>query len=77
MKILVNRKIKGLFIRILLALIFFTLISVVCTFLLPGHAALYVLLSCTGAGLSILVFLYLYFREQDRIMEEAAAQIRD
>lgn len=77
MKILVNRKIKLLFIRILLALIFFTLISVVCTFLLPGHAALYVLLSCTGAGLSVLVFLYLYFREQDRIMEEAAAQIRD
>ena len=77
MKILTNRKIKRLFCRVLLSLILFTLISVACTLLLPGHAALYVLLSCTGAGLSILAFLYLYFREQDRIMEEAAAQIRD
>src|SRR5699024_4544985 len=61
----------------LLSLILFTLISVSCTLLQLKHAALYVLLSCAGMGLSILAFLYLYFREQDRIMEEAAAQVRD
>lgn len=77
MKILTNRKIKRLFCRVLLSLILFTLISVSCTLLQLKHAALYVLLSCAGMGLSILAFLYLYFREQDRIMEEAAAQIRD
>ncbi len=77
MKILTNRKIKRLFCRVLLSLILFTLISVSCTLLQLKHAALYVLLSCAGMGLSILAFLYLYFREQDRIMEEAAAQIRN
>ena len=77
MKILTNRKIKRLFIRLLLAFLFFTLISVVCTLLQPEHSALYVLLSFTGAGLSAFALLYRYFREQDRILDEAAAQIRD
>lgn len=77
MKILITRKIKRLFCRVLLSFILFTLISVACTLLQLKHAALYVLLSFAGMGLSILAFLYLYFREQDRIMEDAVTQIQD
>ena len=76
MKILITRKIKRLFCRVLLSFILFTLISVACTLLQLKHAALYVLLSSIGMGLSILAFLYLYFREQDRIMEDAVTQIQ-
>ena len=65
MKILITRKIKRLFCRVLLSFILFTLISVACTLLQLKHAALYVLLSSIGMGLSILAFLYLYFREQE------------
>ena len=45
MKILITRKIKRLFCRVLLSFILFTLISVACTLLQLKHAALYVLLS--------------------------------
>ena len=77
MKILTNRKIKRLFIRILLSLLLFILISAVCALLRPAHAALYAPLLFAGAGLSIFILLYLHFREQDRIMEDAVTQIQN
>ncbi len=77
MKILTNRKIKRLFIRILLSLLLFILISAICALLRPAHAALYAPLLFAGAGLSIFILLYLHFREQDRIMEDAVTQIQN
>lgn len=77
MKILVNRKIKTLFCVVLLAVTIFSLFSAVCAGLGVKNAALYVLLSCAGMGISILSAIYLYFLDQSRIMEDAVLQIRD
>lgn len=76
MKILVNRKIKHLFLCILLAIAAFTLVSVTCVELGVENAGLYVLLSAVGMGTVVFAVLYRYFREQNIIMENAVLQIR-
>ena len=77
MKFLTTPKIRLLFLRILFSLAGFSLICAVCTGLWLKHTALWVLLSSLGMGLCIFASMYLYFQEQERIMEEACAQIRD
>ena len=77
MKILVNRKIKRLFCAVLLIIAAFSIFSVVCAGMELQHAAVYVLLSCVGMGIAVFAALYLYFRAQSRIIENAAAQIKD
>lgn len=77
MKIFVNRKIKTLFCSVLLAIAVFSLISAACAGLGLKNAAFCVLLSSAGMGLLVFTAMYLYFREQSKIMESAILQIRD
>lgn len=76
MKILVNRKIKHLFLWILLAIAAFGLVSVACVGLDVKNAGLYVALSAVGMGTIVFAVLYRFFREQNIIMENAVLQIR-
>lgn len=79
MKILTNRNIRTLFIQILLCMT----ASVVCSAVLGAwqpdgkRAVVYALFCSLAAGAVILAVCYRYFREQNRIMEEAASKIRD
>ena len=77
MKILANRKIKALFCKILACILVFALISV--SFIVFGlhDAALYILLCALVMGIVILIACYGYFKDQNRIMENAVAQITE
>lgn len=77
MKILVNRKVKLLFCLVILSIILSSLLSIVFIRLNPEHAALYVLASFLCAGILILAVTYLYFKEQNSIMENAVEQIKE
>lgn len=77
MKILVNRKIKQLFRGVVLAIAAFTLVSVTCVGLDVSHAVLYVVLSAVCMAGAVIAVLYRYFREQNKIMEDAVTQIRE
>lgn len=75
MRILANLKIKRLFYRVCLSISVFTLLSVFIVSLNFKYAPLYVLVCCVGIGIFILASMYLYFREQEKIMEDAVIQI--
>ncbi|AYE35822.1 sensor histidine kinase [Clostridium septicum] len=77
MKILVNKKIKLLFCWILLFIIAFGLLSVVFISLNVKNTALYVLVSSLSMGILILAVVYQYFKEQNKIMENAVTQIKE
>lgn len=77
MKILTDRKIKRLFCITLAAIIFACCICLVCVGLNRGHAALYVLFIFAGLCAVILTAMYLYFKDQSRIMDNAAEQIKE
>lgn len=77
MKILANRKIKTLFCRIVACILVFALISA--SFIVFGmhDAALYILLCALAMGIVILIVCYEYFKDQNRIMEDAVEQITE
>lgn len=77
MKILVNKKVKSLFSRILLSIFVFTIISVVLISLSVQNAAIYILICSLCMAAAILFFCYVYFREQYLIIETATEQITD
>lgn len=77
MKILANRKIKGLFLRVLLGTLAFTLLSVSFVILNLEDAAIYILFCSIVIMIAVLVFCFLYFREQNEIMEDAVTQITE
>ena len=77
MKILVNRKIKRLFLYVLLAVVTFPAASVLMIFLVPEHAALSVAIAAIWMALIICAALYWYFRDQSKTMNEAIEQIRE
>ncbi len=76
MKIFTNQKIKGLFIRIVSCIFLFVLLSA--AFMVWGlkEKAFCILFCAVCMGIAILFFCYGYFKEQNRIMEEAAGQVR-
>lgn len=76
MRILANRRIKHLFCWLLLIVVGFSVISVAAVSLKPNHGALYVLTCAICMGALVFAVLYHYFFEQDRIMENAVAQIQ-
>lgn len=76
MRILANRRIKHLFCWLLLIVMGFSVISVAVVSLKPNHGALYVLTCAICMGALVFAVLYHYFFEQDRIMENAVAQIQ-
>lgn len=75
MKILANRKIKDLFCRILACILVFALISALFLGLGLHDAALYILLCTLAMGIVILIVCYGYFKDQNKIMENAVEQI--
>lgn len=77
MKILANKKIKYLFLRVLLGTLAFTLLSVSFVILNPEDAAIYILFCSIVIMIAVLVFCFLYFREQNEIMEDAVTQITE
>lgn len=77
MKILANRKIKVLFLRVLLGILAFTLLSVSFVILNLEEAAIYILFCSIVIMIAVLVFCFLYFREQNEIMEDAVTQITE
>lgn len=77
MKILVNRKTKSLFCRVLLLLTVLTLLSAALAGLKLKNAAVCIGICCLCVSVLILLFLYRYFKEQNEIMEHAVMQIKD
>lgn len=77
MKLLTNRKIKILFCWVLLSFIVFTLFSVAIIALKLDNAIQYILICSLCMIVSILAAGYWYFKEQNRIMENAVTQIQE
>lgn len=77
MKILVNRKTKALFYRVLLVIIVFTLLSITLAGLNFENAAIGIGICSLCMGVLILLLLYRYFRKQNEMMEDAVMQIKD
>lgn len=76
MKLLVNRKIKRLFLCVLLTIAAFTAASVFIVFLKLENTALYVLLAAVLMTLVVFASLYWYFRDQSKTMNNAITQIQ-
>ena len=77
MKILVNRKIKRLFLCILLAVSAFALALAPALCLGGRRAALWVALAAAAMTLAVLAALAWYFWDQSKTLNAAIAQIRD
>lgn len=77
MKILTNRKVKSLFIQILLCILVFFIYSVILVILKQEPQALYTLVCILGMGIAVLVLCYRYFQEENKIMEDAVMQVRE
>ena len=73
----VNRKIKQLFLYVLLAVVAFTAASVLIICLGLKNAAIYVAIAAVLMTLIIFAALYWYFRDQSKTMNEAIEQIRE
>lgn len=77
MKILADQKIKSLFIQILLCMLAFIVFSVLFAVSGRKEAALSAMICSLGMGIMVLLICYRYFREQNRIMEDAVVQVRE
>ncbi|CDA77370.1 sensor histidine kinase [Negativibacillus massiliensis] len=77
MRILANRKTKHLFWQIALLIAGFSSISIVSVSLQWEYSVWCVLVSAILMGVFIVAALYLYFRKQDQIIENAVTQIRE
>lgn len=75
MKILTNSKIKLLFLRISACMLLLFFFSVVFIRFDIKNAVFYVPAFVLCAGVLILIFLYLYFKEQRQLLENAVSQI--
>ena len=75
MKIFVNKDIKRLFLFISVILILFLLLSQCVVWLLYRRASSLLLFFTLMTSAGILLRLFLYFRKQDRIMEEAVEKM--
>lgn len=75
MKILVDRKIKRLFFRILAVIVGFSLLSTILLAAEVENAVLYVPTTFVCVGIFILIALYRYFLQQHYTMDRAVEQI--
>jgi signal transduction histidine kinase len=75
MKILVNRKIKHLFIQILVCIAVFVVAASVLMCISFVHAALFIFICALCMALAILLLCYRYFKEQNKTIEAAVAEI--
>lgn len=74
MKIFVNRDIRQLFTRLLLCIPASVLCAVLCTVF---HIKWGGVICITAAGIAVPVLCYHYFKEQNRILENAVSQIKE
>ncbi len=72
-----DRRIKGLFGKILISMFVFAAVSVLFIILAPENESVYILLCAFFMGISILAFCWSYFKGQNEIMEHAVKQITD
>ena len=82
LKVLVNRKIKALFLKILMTMAAFMALSAGVVYYFGNigayDRALYFIFGCVlCTTLTILVILWKYFQEQDSIIEKAGEQVRE
>ncbi|MBM6853890.1 HAMP domain-containing histidine kinase [Mediterraneibacter glycyrrhizinilyticus] len=77
MKILANRNVKVLFGRAAGIILVAALFSAVIIQTYPESSILYIPGLILAAGIALMAVMYLYFREQNRIMEGAVTRIRD
>ena len=77
MKLFANRKIKFLFVGILLCAIAFALISVMLLAFEVENAEYYIVVCGLCMAAVILLLIYVYFKGQHKIMESAIAQITE
>ena len=77
MKIFANAKIRALFCKILLYILGFSVFSAVVTGFTPKQAVLYVWVCALGMGILTIAACYGYFKEQNRMMEQAVDQIKE
>lgn len=77
MKILANRKVKSLFIQILLCISVFLVFSVILAILKPKQQDLYTMICVLGMGIAVIMLCYRYFKEENKIMEDAVIQVRE
>ena len=75
MKIFANKDIKHFFLAISVVLITFLFLSELSIWLLSGEFSLWMLLLSSLTITAILTICFLYFRRQNRIMEDAVSQI--
>lgn len=77
MRILVNRKIKRLFLCVLLAVTVFIAVSAFFLLLKTEYAIFCVTAAAVLLACSFFTLMYRYFRDQSRIMNDAIDQIRE
>lgn len=78
MRILADRRIRALFCRIGICIGVFIIFSVIISISLGSKAQLFgIFLASLGMAFAILILCTIYFRGQDKILEDAAAQIKD
>lgn len=75
MRILVDRKIKIFFCKILLYILTFIILSIFFMSSEVQYKEIYMLISPLGMGIAVLISCYRYFKEQNEIMENAVSQI--
>lgn len=77
MKILANRKIKLLFVGILLCILVFALVSLLLAVFEVKYSAYYIIICGLCMAAVILLLCYGYFKSQHKIMENAIVQITE
>ena len=77
MKILTNKKIKSLFCVIAICVLIFVLISALLMIFEVKNAAVYMFVCSMSLFFAILIDLYRYFTEQNKIIETAEVQITE
>ncbi|MDE7130741.1 MAG: hypothetical protein K2O65_02945, partial [Lachnospiraceae bacterium] len=91
MRILTNQKVRALFGQIILCLLVFIILSIILILsesagtvlraeeITPERwrTVMSITLCTVGIGIAVLAVCYRYFREQDRVMEDAVKQIRE
>ena len=77
MKILTNKNVKSLFCNVLICISIFAVVSIALMCFGFEHTELYISICALCMFFIILIFLYKYFNEQNKIIETAESQITE
>ena len=75
MKVLTDKRIKTLFFEMIVCSLGFTVIAILLLVFLPENGEIYIVVCAVCMAFLFLVFCYRFFKEQNRILEEAVEQI--